>query len=75
MGGEIRKGCTVLLGNPDKKYDYCITLPRTFVHDCSYPSQPSLQCRLILGWQNLVRVRNIVVAAILDFMTVEDWGE
>ena len=23
----------------------------------------------------LVRVRNIVVAAIFDFMTVEDWGE
>ena len=22
-----------------------------------------------------VRVRNIVVAAIFDFMTVEDWGE
>ena len=25
--------------------------------------------------ENLVRVRNIVVAAIFDFMTVEDWGE
>ena len=24
---------------------------------------------------NLVRVRNIVVAAIFDFLTVEDWGE
>ena len=35
----------------------------------------SLQCRHILGWRNLVRVRNIVVAAIFDFMTVEDWGE
>ena len=36
---------------------------------------PSLQCRRILGGRNLVRVRNIVVAAIFDFMTVEDWGE
>ena len=38
----------------------------------------SLQCRRILavlGGRNLVRVRNIVVAAIFDFMTVEDWGE
>ena len=29
----------------------------------------SLQCRRILGGRNLVRVRNIVVAAIFDFMT------
>ena len=36
---------------------------------------PSLQCRRILGGRNLVRARNIVVAAIFDFMTVEDWGE
>ena len=35
----------------------------------------SLQCRRILGGRNLVRVRNIVVAAIFDFMTVEDRGE
>ena len=34
----------------------------------------SLQCRRILGGQNLVRVR-IILAAIFDFMTVEDWGE
>ena len=32
----------------------------------------SLQCRRILGGRNLVRVRNVVVAAIFDFMTVED---
>ena len=37
--------------------------------------EASLQCRRILGGRNLVRVRNIVVAAIFDFMTVEDWGE
>ena len=37
-------------------------------------SARSLQCRRILGGRNLVRVRNIVVAAIFDFMTVEDWG-
>ena len=35
----------------------------------------SLQCRRILGGRNLVRVRNVVVAAVFDFMTVEDWGE
>ena len=35
----------------------------------------NLQCRRILGGRNLVPVRNIVVAAIFDFMTVEDWGE
>ena len=34
-----------------------------------------LQCRRILGGRNLVRARNIVAAAIFDFMTVEDWGE
>ena len=32
----------------------------------------SLQCRRILGGRNLVRVRDIVVAAIFDFMTVEE---
>ena len=37
----------------------------------------SLQCRRILGGRNLVpvAVRNIVVAAIFDFMTLEDWGK
>jgi len=35
----------------------------------------SLQCRRILGGRNLGRVRNIVVVAVFDFMTVEDWGE
>ena len=35
----------------------------------------SLHCRRILGGRNFVRVRNVVVAAIFDFMTVEDWGE
>ena len=35
----------------------------------------SLQYRRILVGRNLVRVRNIVVAVIFDFMTVEDWGE
>ena len=36
---------------------------------------PSLQCRRIVGGWNLVRARNIVVATIFDFKTVEDWGE
>ena len=40
----------------------------------SFVCGASLQCRLILGGRNLVRVR-IVVAAIFDFMSVEDWGE
>ena len=35
----------------------------------------SLQCRRILGGRNLVRVRNVVIAAVFDFMTVEDCGE
>ena len=35
----------------------------------------SLQCRRILGGRNPVRVRNIVVAAIFDFMTVGGWRE
>ena len=46
---------------------------------CPNTSRPNivyiLQCRRILGGRNLVRVRNIVVAAIFDFTTVEDWGE
>ena len=38
----------------------------------TYPTgMPSLQCRRILGGRNLVRVCNIVLAAIFDFMTVE----
>ena len=36
---------------------------RGHVHDTG-----SLQCRRILGGRNLVRVRNIVVAAIFDFI-------
>ena len=35
----------------------------------------SLQCGRILGGRNLVRVRNVIVAAIFDFMTLEDWVE
>ena len=46
---------------------------------CPNTSRPSilysLQCRRILGGRNLVRVCNIVVAAVFDFTTVEDWGE
>ena len=34
----------------------------------------SLQCRRVLDERNFVRVR-IVVAAIFDFITVEDWRE
>ena len=38
-----------------------------------FPQTCSLQCRRVLGGRNLVpvvRVRDIVVAAIFDFMTV-----
>ena len=33
-----KKGCTILRGNREMtgKYEYCITVPRTFVQDCSY---------------------------------------
>ena len=33
---KFRKECTVLWGNREmtEKYEYCITVPRTFVHDC-----------------------------------------
>ena len=48
---------------------------RFFSGLCSDSILCSLQCRRILGGRNLVRVRNVVVAAIFDFMTVEDWGE
>ena len=41
VGGErtvrrFRKGCTVLRGNREitEKYEYCSTVPRTFVQDC-----------------------------------------
>ena len=46
-----------------------------FVPHISYLfSKHSLRCRRILGGRNHVRVR-IVVAAIFDFMAVEDWEE
>ena len=34
----FRKGCTVLRGNREmtEKYEYCSTVPRTFVQDCRY---------------------------------------
>ena len=34
---KFRKGCTVLRGNREmtEKYEYCSTVPRTFVQDCS----------------------------------------
>ena len=37
-------------------------------------SSLSLQCGRVLGGPKLVHVR-IVVAAVFDFMTEEDWGE
>ena len=39
--------------------------------DAYLTGMPSLQYRRILGGRNLVRVRNVIVAAIFDFMTVE----
>ena len=37
-GRKFRIGCTFLWGNREMTgtYKYCITVPRTFVHDCSY---------------------------------------
>ena len=35
----------------------------------------SLQCRRILGGRKLLVYVHIVVTAIFDFMTEEDWGE
>ena len=36
---KFRKGCTVLRGNREmtEKYEYCSTVPRTFVQDCMNP--------------------------------------
>ena len=50
-------------------------LSRTAIYWSIWTNDASLHCRRILGGRNLVRVRNVVVAAIFDFMTVEDWGE
>ena len=35
---KFRKGCTVLTGKREmtEKYEYCSTVPRTFVQDCSF---------------------------------------
>ena len=35
---KFRKGCTVLRGNREmtEKYEYCSTVARTFVQDCSF---------------------------------------
>ena len=52
-----------------RRFDICFGHKTT--NPC--PFEDSLQCRRILGGRNLVLVR--VVAAIFDFMTVEDWGE
>ena len=56
---------------------FSFDLGSAFSSICCIPyfTKRNLQCRRILGERNLVRVRNIVVAAIFDFMTVEDWGE
>ena len=41
VGGELQE-CTVLRGNREmtEKYEYCSTVPRTFVQDCSYNVAP-----------------------------------
>ena len=35
---KFRKGCTILIGNREmtEKYEYCSTVPRTFVQGCRY---------------------------------------
>ena len=64
--GVVASVCTPL---PTRTQQVPTLLDQQFWELCS------LQYRRILGGRNHVRVRNIVVAAIFDFMTVEDWGE
>ena len=47
---KFRKGCTVLRGNREMtgKYEYCITVPRTFVQDCKIQSGKA-QVQDVLG--------------------------
>ena len=54
-----------------EKINKIIKKKNTKIVDTYLTGMPSLQCRRILGGRNLVRVCNIVVAAIFDFMTVE----
>ena len=48
---KFRKGCTVLRGNRQmtEKYEYCCTVPRTFVQDCSFSQ--NLLCTMVLSKQ------------------------
>ena len=48
---KFRKGCTVLRGNRQmtKKYEYCCTVSRTFVQDCSLSQ--NLLCTMVLSKQ------------------------
>ena len=48
---KFRKGCTVLRGNRQmtEKYEYCSTIPRTFVRDCSLSQ--NLLCTMVLSRQ------------------------
>ena len=70
MGGRNRKSHQKLLGGGG-----ITSVKKGTFKGVGGSVSPSLHCRRILGGRNLVRVRNIVVAAIFDFMTVEDWGE
>ena len=47
---KFRKGCTVLRGNREmtEKYEYCSTIPRTFVQDCSLIITRSVWYRVVL---------------------------
>ena len=48
---KCRKGCTVLRGNQEmtEKYEYCHTVPRTFVRDCRMATMKSGLTRY-LNW-------------------------
>ena len=48
---KFQKGCTVLRGNRQmtKKYEYCCTVSRTFVQDCSLSQ--NLLCTMVLSKQ------------------------
>ena len=60
--------------NADSKWRFCQSQALFPTRHSPNQGLPSLQYRRILGGRNLVRVR-IDVAAIFDFVTVEDWEE
>ena len=78
---KFRNRCTVLRGNREmtEKYEYCITVPRTFVHDCSCSTflhmQPTFTvCKnktIFLGGKGSLRlVRQIIKMKMRDIFCI-----